>query len=276
MEFNDNAYLWEPKALNGISLFKAQFKRFAFSKHTHEAFAIGVIEQGVQQFYHKGTTYTAPQGTILTINPEEVHDGRTATPYGYQYRMAYIQPKMIAEILTAFFGARSETMYFDCPVTIDVQLSVRLKRCLQNWEQPNAVQLEEQSELIQILEMLFQRHAKPHQLAKRSLKNDRAVRLAIAYINAQAEKDISLEDIAAVAQISRFHLLRVFKATTGLPPHAYLVQRRLELARKAIEQGVPLIDAAIASGFADQSHLTRIFKKAFGVTPGQFQQLQII
>jgi len=273
IEFDDQACLWKPKALKGISLFKAQFKRFAFSKHTHDGFAIGVIEQGAQQFFHKGTTYTAPQGTIITVNPEEVHDGRAATPYGYQYRMAYIHPEVVSEILTALFGSRSEAVFFNSPVTADAELAAHLRRSLQNWEQPTASQLEKQTELIRIVAKLFQRHAKPYRFAEKPLKNDRAVQTAIAYINAHAEKDISLEDIATVTRISRFHLLRLFKATTGLPPHAYLIQRRLELARKAIEQGAPLVEVAVASGFADQSHLTRHFKKAFGVTPGQFQQM---
>ena len=87
-----------------------------------------------------------------------------------------------------------------------------------------------------------------------------------------ATEAISLENIAGAVGLSRFHFLRLFKETTGLPPHAYLIQRRVELARQSIEKGSPLADAAIEAGFADQSHLTRRFKAVYGVTPGEYRK----
>ncbi len=91
-----------------------------------------------------------------------------------------------------------------------------------------------------------------------------------------AADNISLEDIAAVVGLSRFHFLRLFKNTTGFSPHAYLIQRRIELAKQSIEKGQCLTDAAINSGFSDQSHLTRCFKSTLGVTPGQYQKMVVI
>ncbi len=87
-----------------------------------------------------------------------------------------------------------------------------------------------------------------------------------------ASENISLDDIVRTAGLSRFHFLRLFKATTGFPPHAYLVQQRIALAKSAIENGSSLTDAAILSGFSDQSHLTRRFKAIHGITPGQYKK----
>ena len=89
----DQVLLRKPKRLDGISVLRARLHRFAYKKHSHREFAIGLIEKGVQKFYHSGGQQLATPKTILTINPGEVHDGRSATRAGYRYRMVYIDPK---------------------------------------------------------------------------------------------------------------------------------------------------------------------------------------
>ena len=80
----------------------------------------------------------------------------------------------------------------------------------------------------------------------------------------------SLRELAEESGISRFQLIRGFACATGLTPHAYIVQRRIELVRELIRRGVPLADAALQSGFADQSHMTRIFVRKYGFSPGAY------
>ena len=75
----DQAYLWKPEMLDGISLFKAQFHQFVYSKHTHNEFAIGVIEYGAQKFFHKGQMHIAPSRAIITVNPVKITVGVTET-----------------------------------------------------------------------------------------------------------------------------------------------------------------------------------------------------
>ena len=88
----DHAFLWRPKQLIGISVFKARFSRFSYKKHTHPEFAIGVIERGMQTFHHSGSRYVAPSGTMTTVNPDEVNDGMSTSETCYQYRMLYVDP----------------------------------------------------------------------------------------------------------------------------------------------------------------------------------------
>jgi AraC-like DNA-binding protein len=76
--------------------------------------------------------------------------------------------------------------------------------------------------------------------------------------------------LAAEAGLSRYQFLRAFTRLTGLPPHAYLLQRRVQHARQLVRRGLPLADVAAASGFADQSHMTRCFVRSLGLTPGTF------
>jgi AraC-like DNA-binding protein len=82
--------------------------------------------------------------------------------------------------------------------------------------------------------------------------------------------NLTLASLAAEISTSRYQLLRAFSRERGLTPHAYIVQQRLALARRLIRAGSPLVDAASATGFSDQSHLTRMFARQFGVTPARY------
>jgi AraC-like DNA-binding protein len=268
----DQAYLWKPEMLDGISLFKAQFHQFVYSKHTHNEFAIGVIEYGAQKFFHKGQMHIAPFRAIITVNPDEIHDGETATDLGYQYRMAYISPEIISEILTECYGAKCALSYFPSPVTFDNDVSKRLLHALLLLDQNTNTFLEAQTRFIQAIAELFIRHGQPRRFPQYPKKNVTAIRKACEFIRAMASENISLDDIARAVGVSRFHFLRIFKATTGFSPHAYLIQRRLDIAKTLIENGCSLVQAAFEAGFADQSHMTRRFKAAYGVTPGQYQK----
>ncbi len=81
---------------------------------------------------------------------------------------------------------------------------------------------------------------------------------------------LTLTELAREAGLSRFQLLRGFRKATGLTPHAYQVQRRLHLARRLIAEKSPLAETAAAAGFADQSHMTRLFVRSYGLSPGLY------
>lgn len=100
----------------------------------------------------------------------------------------------------------------------------------------------------------------------------RAVCAAVEFIEGAYAKDISLADVAQAAHVSPFHLSRLFKKSLGMTPHHYLIRTRVESARALLAAGSrSLAEVAAAVGFADQSHLTRHFKRVLGTTPGQLQ-----
>ena len=269
---NNQAYIWKPKALDGIFLFKAQFKRFAYNKHTHREFAIGVVERGTPKCYHKGATQVVPSGAIITVNPGEIHTGEAATNKGYQYRMAYIPPEFISEFLHDLYGTGVSLAYFRSLVTFDNEISHSLLHALRLLDQKLHDLLEAQICFIQAIAELFMRYGQP-QYSPQSLKqNPGVIRKACEFIHEKVSENISLEDISCAVGVSHFHFLRLFKATTGFSPHAYLIQRRIEIAKTLIEHGNSLVQAALEAGFSDQSHMTRRFKTTYGVTPGQYQK----
>jgi AraC-like DNA-binding protein len=102
------------------------------------------------------------------------------------------------------------------------------------------------------------------------LTDRRPVNFARDYLEAHYSENIALETLATVAGVSPFHLSRLFRAQTGLPPHAYLVHVRVRQAKRLLAQGESISQAALVTGFTDQSHLTRWFKRIMGVTPGQY------
>jgi AraC family transcriptional regulator len=95
-----------------------------------------------------------------------------------------------------------------------------------------------------------------------------------AYIEAHLDRRLSLEELAALAELSLFHFARAFKVTTGKAPHEYVRHRRLELARRLLRQSERSVsDIALRCGFSDPSHLVRAFRLRFGVTPGQWRSM---
>ncbi len=90
------------------------------------------------------------------------------------------------------------------------------------------------------------------------------------YLHANYERNVTLDDLAGLAQSSPYHLLRKFRRSVGLTPHAYLIQIRVEEGKRLLRAGNPISDVSAGTGFTDQSHFTRHFKRIMGVTPGQY------
>jgi AraC-like DNA-binding protein len=97
-----------------------------------------------------------------------------------------------------------------------------------------------------------------------------SIRIAREMMDDDPAAAMSLSDLARASALSRFQVLRAFFKATGMTPHAYLVQRRIDLARRLMAAGTPLAEAALAAGFADQSHMTRVFVSKYGVSPGSY------
>jgi AraC family transcriptional regulator len=101
----------------------------------------------------------------------------------------------------------------------------------------------------------------------------RQLRAVVEYVEEHLDAGLTLEQMSAAAHLSPYHFARRFKAATGLPPHQYVLARRVERARQLLQGGgdFSLAEVAASAGFSDQSQLTRHFKRLAGVTPGRFR-----
>ncbi len=267
----EKAVLFRTDKLDDLLVFKARFHRFQFTRHSHEDFALGLIEEGVQCFSSQGKSHTAPQGSMITVNPDEIHDGQSADNRPYGYRLLYIPASLMLEIGIDSGTART-LPYFLAPVTHDRELAQQLTCLFSLLEDPSTNTLEVCSVFYSLIVDLISRHGTGTESQTDSRQVPMAIKKVRSYILDMAREEISLDDMAEIAGLSRYHFLRTFTASQGISPHAFLLNRRLQLAKTALSNGSTISDAALEAGFFDQSHLTRRFKAAFGLTPRQFQK----
>jgi AraC-like DNA-binding protein len=245
----------------------AKFVTHEFAPHTHEGFAIGVIERGVEAFKYRKALHYAVPGQVLAVNPDEIHTGFAAQIGGWQYRMFYPSADLLRGIASEI-GLRG-TPFFKQAIWQNSATAQLLNEAHRVFE-TNASQLERDVALLEAFTALIEQHADTRATRTPTIPGSSVVALARAYLDEHAFENPSLEHLAGLSGISAFQLLRAFKRELGLPPHAYLVQRRLEKARGLLRSGVTPVRAASDSGFSDQAHLTRVFKRAYGITPGVF------
>lgn len=232
----------------------------AFGRHTHDQFGIGLIERGAQRSASGRGVVEAGAGDLITVNPGEVHDGKPLDTGGRRWRMLYIDPERLLE--AGRDVKPSMAFEFTLPVIRDARVAASFGELFDAVMAANGLRYEE------ALLALTARLLRPSPTESPAVSASvRAARERIDDAPAQAQ---TLASLAATAGLSRYQFLRAFTRLTGLPPHAYLMQRRLNKARQLVRGGQPLAEAAAESGFADQSHMTRCFVRTWGLTPGAF------
>lgn len=246
----------------GVELYRAHIVRHAFEPHTHEAFGLGAIEAGVERFRYGGGEHLAPPGSIVLMNPDELHTGRAETEHGWRYRMLYLDPAVLARV------SGEGGWWFDEAVCHDVAGAQRVSRLLAAlWQAYEPLAFD--SLLFRLLAE-FRRHARVSQPAP----VEAAHRFApvLDYLRAHLADKLTLPQLAAVAGLSPFHFLRRFQAQYHVTPQQMLMALRLFEAKRLLAAGVAPAQVAAATGLADQAHLTRAFVRRYGVTPARYQK----
>jgi AraC-like DNA-binding protein len=256
----------------GVELLHAHFERHVYERHSHEGYAIGVTETGVQAFHCRGALHASTTGTVMAFNPDEAHDGHAGIPEGFTYRMLYLPAETVRAVLAdARDGRPAELPFARAPLIRDRVLarSVEALHCALSERAPA---LESEALLRETCLRFAVCHADAPFASAGTVHRPSlaALRRARDFLHASLAEDVTTDDLAGIAGMSRFHLCRAFARAYGLPPHAYQLQLRLAEAKRQLAAARPPAEVAAAIGFADQSHLTKRFKGAFGITPGQF------
>ena len=260
---------WHCPELGGLEVLKAQYQHKEFSKHVHEGYCINLIENGAQAFYRSGHMHVAPQGDIVLVNPDEVHTGSSAVEHGWGYRALYPTPDMIAHISQDFFQERGCVPWFPNAVIHDEDLAAQMRVLFDVLEQPSNALFKETLYVATVAKLISRHGQKPQAINTLPDAAHKALLLK-DHIAAHPEQEHKLSDLAALVDLSPWHCLRQFKKFVGMPPHAWLIQVRLQRARQYLKQGMAIPQVAFDCGFSDQSHLNRHFKRALGVTPAQY------
>jgi AraC-like DNA-binding protein len=256
----------------GVELLHAHFERHVYERHSHEGYAIGVTEAGVQAFHCRGALHASTTGTVMAFNPDEPHDGHAGIPEGFTYRMLCLPPEIVRGVLVDARDGRPAALPFArAPLIRDAVLARRVQ-ALHRALSEGVPTLEGEALLRNTCLRFAACHADGRfastDIARRP--NLAALRRARDFLHEALSDDVTTADLADLAGMSRFHFCRAFARSYGLPPHAYQLQLRLAEAKRQLAAGQAPAQVAAAIGFADQSHMTKRFKGAFGITPGQF------
>lgn len=239
-----------------------------YGRHSHGTYGFGLLDDGGHRSSSDRRMFDAFPGDILATNPGEMHDGRPLGVPVRRWHTIYLEPELMASV------AGREGVG-DLRITraafADRELQGAIRRLivtLEQWQQTPHDALACEEALVQACGLLLPRHTTHGPQAEAHVSVTRARQR----LDDQLAAPPSLQELAADAGVSRFQLLRRFAAVHGCTPHAWLTQQRCERARALVAAGVSLSDAAAACGFADQSHMTRLFTRQFGFTPGAWQR----
>lgn len=236
-----------------------------FRPHQHDCYVVGLTSGGVQSFRYRGAQRHALPGQAFAIHPGETHDGRPGTQCSYGYRAVYIAPELISDALhkpavpfvrevvncNSVFVAALNTLFDLSPKVRD---EIALSDCI------NVLA----AAILAMSDCRQRRACLPDRQAALRLRDD---------LREHALTRRSMSDLEKGHGLNRFTISRLFRRHFGVSPHEYLVHQRVKHARSMIARRAALADIASASGFADQSHMTRHFTRTMGVTPGQWRKL---
>lgn len=251
----------------GFERMEAFFSGHGFDPHRHDTYAIGYTLRGVQAFRYRGAPRHSRPGQVFVLHPDETHDGHAGTSAGFRYRILYIEPRLIQRAL------RGALPFVRDPVTADPRLARAIGSALDDLDAPlEGLQVDQI--VLTLAEALA---AADPSCGTRTLsaRHLRAVDAARGLLDANVRTGVTSAALERTTGLSRYALARHFRACLGTSPYRYLVMRRLDRVRAHLRQGASLADAAVSSGFADQSHMTRQFKKAYGVSPGQWSAMAL-
>ena len=262
-------WLDEEAPVGGVSRLRASLQREAYAPHRHDSYTLALTERGVQEFDYRGGVHRSLPGQIVVLHPDERHDGRAATAGGFSYRALHIDPARIHAALRDEPGDAAALPFVAGPVIDDAALVALLR---QAFEAPlGALGADD---LVHGVALALRRAAGGMPRGGRRALDLAALARVRAYLDTNAMRIVSAAELEAVSGLSRFTLFGQFKRLHGTSPYRYLLMRRLQAVRASLPDRAPLAQIAGAAGFADQAHMTRVFRAAIGITPAAYARLQ--
>ncbi|MET8664436.1 AraC family transcriptional regulator [Streptomyces tendae] len=249
-----------------LDLLTARFDRHVYAPHAHDEYTVGVTVGGLEVIAYRGGHIRSGPGSIVVLEPGEVHTGGPAASEGYSYRALYAAPNLLTD------DSRTAVAlpHFREPVIDDPELAAALRAAhtdLARCPDP----LEAESRLPWLLTALARRHSTARAADDTVRGADGVARVVRDRLADELLAPPSLAALATDLGLSRYQLLRAFRTATGMPPYAWLAQHRVARARGLLDAGLRPAEVAALVGFADQAHLTRWFRRVLGVTPAAYR-----
>jgi AraC-like DNA-binding protein len=253
---------WRPRVPGVVEVFHAHFTEYAYPMHVHEAWTLLIVDDGAVRYDLDRHEHGTPHDTVTLLPPHVPHNGSPATPHGFRKRVLYLDDTQISGDL---IGAA-----VDRPDLRDPVLRLRVGRLHTALGHPGD-ELEAESRLTFIGERL-RSHLRPREVGEGSRPDPVLARRLRELLDEHVVDGLGLDRAALLLHAHPAHLVRAFSTAYGIAPHQYLNSRRVDRARRLLLDGRPPGEVASATGFYDQSHLTRHFRKLVGVTPGRYSR----
>jgi AraC-like DNA-binding protein/mannose-6-phosphate isomerase-like protein (cupin superfamily) len=262
--------LWRTEQLFNIDFASYTLSHHSFPRHFHDHYVIELVVNGADRFYCDGKNYTAENNQLVLINPGEVHTGSTVSDIPLQYYSLYPDKKTLQQIAASLDILLPSDFNFQRSLLNRSLLTEKFRELFDSFASENGL-LQQQELFFDCMQDLLQPTSGSNYSSASPLQKDSRAQLLIDFLYSHHKENISLQQLADLARLNPFHLVRLFKKTTGLSPYNYLLILRIEHARKLLRKGFKVQDAATESGFYDASHFNRIFYRMTGTTPKSFR-----
>ncbi|WP_019339529.1 AraC family transcriptional regulator [Stutzerimonas stutzeri] len=244
-------------------------RRVCYARHSHETFSIGLIDSGASTYINGSHQCRIDAGTLVLMNPGDVHACNPIQNQPWAYRMLYVDTGWLSELQDDLGMGGTGFRCFAPIMTRDPLLQAGFHRFHTVLIDDNLDLQQKEAAAVAFFSQLHERLGFDANVPVSDLKLQRAAE----YIADNYQRSLKLDEISAMAGVSPSGLIRAFKKQFGMTPHAYLTNRRVQFARAELRRGRPIADVALDAGFADQAHLQRAFKQLLAATPGHYRNV---
>jgi AraC-like DNA-binding protein len=263
--------IWRSPYLQSIELVYGVSKSYSLPRHFHEELELGIRQGDGWHFHYRGAMHSVPSNTLVVTQPGEAHHADCTSDQDCTFRGLKVGIDLLRQVAIEVAGCDTKLPLFPIPLVHDRDFNTKFIRVHQAIERSTSG-LEQQTLTLDLLAQLILRYAEnPPHLDKLGLEIQPVHRVR-DYLEEHADQEISLEQLAQIANLSPFHLNRSFSKTFGMPPHAYQIQMRIIQAKRLLRKEHSIKSVAIKTGFVSQSHFGSHFKRLVCVTPKQYIQ----
>ena len=270
MEQETRTVKYDPELKIEAYSFKGIMQKFP--NHFHDYYVIGFIESGERCLSCKNRKYTVEPGDLLLFNPHDNHTCEQINGGTLDYRCINVPPETMSKAAFEITG-KEYLPYFSPAVIFHSELASLLREL-------HMIIMEEEKDFRKeeifffLLEQLIEEFSEEG-IEQSGPEENRETKIICNYLEKNYMKNITLDELSGLTGLSKYYLLRSFTKQKGISPYRYLETIRIDRAKKLLEQGVLPIEAALQTGFADQSHFSNFFKKFIGLTPKQYMNIFI-
>lgn len=262
--------VWQPQHIRNIEIAYRDSSSFSLPAHLHEELEITIMQGNSWNFDYRGNKFTVPPLSFTLTQPGEVHKASFESHFNCRFNGLRVKTKLLQKLAEETTDNYQAIPLFSIPVVSDKELSKLIFIFHNLVENSKESILKQESLLFHILEKILVRHTKNPSTSKNIGNEHQPIQRVKDYLNDNYALDISLEELAGIANFSPFYLNRAFRKQVGIPPHKYQILIRIARAKALLTSNLSISQVAVKTGFSSQSHFGWHFKKIMGVTPKQY------